>query len=106
MGRRALATLFVGPQGLRAGWGLLLFAVTLVGLTVLLALIVPHGIFLRRDLSDETALFLAEVLMLAGVVGATVVMAWAEGRGVLSYGLRDRRASQGALPARSGVWRC
>ena len=104
MGRRALATLFVGPQGLRAGWGLLLFAVTLVGLTVLLALIVPHGIFLRRDLSDETALFLAEVLMLAGVVGATVVMAWAEGRGVLSYGLRYRRASpRGAAGAVWGV---
>jgi CAAX protease family protein len=92
MNRQALASLFVGPQGLRAGWGLLLFAVVVVAVTGLLVLFVPHAIFAGRDLSDETALFLAEVLMLAGVVGATAVMAWVEGRRVLSYGLRDWRA--------------
>lgn len=92
MRRRAVA-LFIGPQGLRAGWGMLLFALTLVVVTALLTLLGPHAIFMRRDLSDEVALFLAELLMLAGVFGATAVMAWAEGRGVLSYGLRDPQAT-------------
>ncbi len=92
MSARSLRAAFIGPQGLRAGWGLLLFVLALAGLTTLLALIAPHRIFLRRDLSDEIALFLAETLMLAGVGGATAIMAWLEGRGVLSYGLRDRLA--------------
>jgi CAAX protease family protein len=101
MKSRSISALFISPQGLRAGWGLLLYAATLVIATAVLVLIVPHSIFLHRHLSDESAIFLAECLMLAGVCGATAVMAWAEGRGVLSYGLRDQcalsRVASGAI---------
>jgi membrane protease YdiL (CAAX protease family) len=104
MTSRRLAALFVGPQGLRAGWGLLLFALTLVVLTVVLMLFVPHAVFGHRDVSDEVALFLAEVLMLVGVCGSTALMARVEHQGVLSYGLRDRRAlSRGVSGAVWGV---
>jgi hypothetical protein len=87
-----IGALFVGPQGLRAGWGLLLFAITLVVLTILLTLTVPHVGFMHRITSNEVALLLAEGLMLGAVSGSTAVMAWVEGRGVWAYGLRDRRA--------------
>jgi len=89
---RPIIALFVGPQGLRAGWGLLLFAVTLIVLAGLLALIAPHGLLLRRGPSNEVALLLVEGLMLSGVLGATVVMAWIESRRVWSYGLSGPRA--------------
>lgn len=102
MTARSIHVWFIGSQGLRAGWGLLLFALTLVVVTVVLMLFVPHAVFGRRDVSDEVALFLAEVLMLVGVCGSTALMAGVERQGVLSYGLRDRRALSRAVSG--AVW--
>ena len=91
-----LVALFVGPQGLRAGWGILLFAALLGLCTGILFLALPRGI------SSERALFLTEAMLLAGVAGSTAAMAWVEGRGVLSYGLGDARALGRFL--RGAVW--
>jgi len=82
----AIATLFVGPQGLRAGWGLLLFGVTLVVFYVGFLLIVPYGY------SGELGLFLTEATLLVAVFACTALMAWLEGRHVWSYGLSEPRA--------------
>jgi membrane protease YdiL (CAAX protease family) len=86
MKSRPLVALFVGSRGLRAGWGILLFAATVGLFTSVLFFILPHG------LSSELALFLTEAMLLAGVVGGTAVMARVEGRGVLSYGLSGPHA--------------
>ncbi|HKX10204.1 MAG TPA: type II CAAX endopeptidase family protein [Stellaceae bacterium] len=91
-----LVALFVGAQGLRAGWGILLFAALLGLCTGILLLALPHGI------SSERALFLTEAMLLAGVAGSTAIMAWVEGRNALSYGLEDPRALRRFV--RGAVW--
>jgi hypothetical protein len=83
---RLIAAVFVGRQGLRAGWGLLLFIVTALSIYVFPILVVP------LDFSSEAGLFVSELMLLAGVLAGTAVMAWVEGRGVSSYGLSGPRA--------------
>ncbi|HLJ19593.1 MAG TPA: type II CAAX endopeptidase family protein [Stellaceae bacterium] len=83
---RSLAALFVGPQGLRPGWGILLFLVTGVAIYLLLLLVAPI------DFASELGLFMSEAMLLASVSAGTALMAWVEGRGVLSYGLSGPRA--------------
>ncbi|MGH7125125.1 MAG: lysostaphin resistance A-like protein [Stellaceae bacterium] len=82
---RALAAVFIGSEGLRAGWGLLLFAAILVLLIGALFLTLP---FSR---SRELELFQTEAMLLVAVSGSTAIMAWVERRGLLSYGLSDPR---------------
>jgi len=83
---RSLAALFVGPQGLRAGWGILLFLVTGVAIYLLLLLVA------LIDFTSELGLFMSEAMLLASVSAGTALMAWVEGRGVMSYGLSGPRA--------------
>jgi membrane protease YdiL (CAAX protease family) len=85
MKSRAVVSLFVGPQGLRAGWGILLF-LAMVALVEALSLVI-----LPRRIASGGTLFLAEAMLFAAVAGSTAAMAWVEGRSVWSYGLARRR---------------
>lgn len=95
MKSRFIAAVFIGRQGLRAGWGLLLFIVTALFIYVFPILVAP------LDFSNEVGLFVSELMLLAGVSASTAVMAWIEGRGVWSYGLSGpsavSRFSSGSL---------
>jgi uncharacterized protein len=90
--RQKLRWVFVGRDGLRAGWGALLFLLiglgVAIGLSRLLTLIVarpavhagvPIGFML-----------LMECAQIAAVLIATAVLAWIEGRSMLDYGLRGQ----------------
>src|SRR5437763_4547687 len=85
MNSRNFRPLFVGPQGLRAGWGLLVFALTWISLTAFLLFILAIG--QRHRLTRESEIFLAEGALFMSVLASTAVMAWLEGRSLFSYGL-------------------
>jgi membrane protease YdiL (CAAX protease family) len=90
--KERLRKIFVGTQGVRAGWSILIFA----------ALLIP-GVFIAKFLmqdhsapsTDEITLgsaFTLEAAQLVFIVGATVITGRIEGRAVWSYyGLAGRR---------------
>jgi membrane protease YdiL (CAAX protease family) len=98
MNYRNLRPWFIGPQGLRAGWGLLIFAVTWISLTSFFFAL-PIG---ERRITSELELFLAEGKLLASVFASTAVMAWLEGRSIRAYGLGGPHALQRLL--RGAFW--
>lgn len=100
MKSRNIAELFVGPQGLRAGWGILLFAAAFVAIAALLAFI--SLVALARALPGDLPLFLTEVVELVAVLGSTAIMARVERRSAWDYGLLDPRSRQRFL--RGMVW--
>ena len=78
--------IFVGPQGLRAGWSILVFAALCVILIVVGGFLVGPFLHMGRDgISPLTGLLL-ELTQLIPVVIATAVMALLERRSVLFYG--------------------
>ncbi len=98
-----LAWFFVGPNGIRAGWRLLLFILiagtlgyTLFSLTRLL------GIHLRSGLNPG-AVFVGEGLAFLALLLSAVVMGRIEGRSLADYGLPGRGAF-GAEFWRGGLW--
>jgi hypothetical protein len=83
---------FAGSQGLRAGWSLAIFAI-LYRLFSGIAGMVAIGIFpaiLKFDFSPRYAL-IGELVPLLALVGAMVVLARIEHRGVLDYNLAGPR---------------
>jgi len=103
------STLWMGRDGLRSGWAILLFIAVAAACTVIFFGIVywlAH--FTPADLSAlrtsllpgvRTALVLAES---CGLLVATAVMGKIEGRSWLDYGLRGRRGA--ALFAQGAFW--
>jgi uncharacterized protein len=86
--KRDLHWVFVGADGLRAGWGALLFAVLFVLFLLLSSSLFHHlfrGIFASGPLELSLAL-LREVTQFLSVLLATAVMARIEGRSLLAYG--------------------
>jgi hypothetical protein len=84
--------LLVGPQGLRAGWSILLF----VAAFYLFRLIVQNVLFAAgviRGVNIESPVFaaLAEMSALVALLGAMTLMALFEGRRILDYNLVGRR---------------
>jgi uncharacterized protein len=78
--------ILVGPQGLRAGWSILVFAALCVILIVVGGFLVGPFLHMGRDgISPLTGLLL-ELTQLIPVVIATAVMALLERRSVLFYG--------------------
>lgn len=82
--------LFLGPQGLRAGWSILVFA-ALCALFIVLAefLVGPH-IHMRRDGIPPLTGLLIELSQLLPVAVATAIMALLERRPILFYGFRGK----------------
>lgn len=79
----------MGPNGIRAGWRLLIFLAIVVGLILgvaVLSLAVSHGKAPQQAITPETALF-GEGIFFVFVVFATLVMAKMEHRKFGDYGL-------------------
>lgn len=91
-GVRSLRRVFVGDQGIRAGWSVLLFAAIIWGLQTITNAVL--GRFVSLDVSGPVPLGL-ELLMescdLLVVAAVTWVMARIENRPLLSYGYTDDR---------------
>jgi hypothetical protein len=82
---------FLGPQGLRCGWSMLLFA-ALYHLFRIVTGIVFYSLGLVGDTFDfsASALFFSELIPLLALLGAVALMSLFEGRGFLSYNLNGQ----------------
>jgi membrane protease YdiL (CAAX protease family) len=88
-----LRWLFIGPDGLRAIWGVLTFVA--ISLAIAFALrLATHGklAFPPGEITPRIELLL-EGTQAALVLAATAILAWIERKSVFAYGLRDRRAA-------------
>jgi membrane protease YdiL (CAAX protease family) len=101
-----LRSSFVGPQGIRSGWSMLIFTMILV--VEVLATRVPVNLLLHSmkpnpSLEAWSPVVAAGVLALL-VLAATAIMAKIEGSPVLSYGFIDKhRLSRFLLGVAGGV---
>jgi hypothetical protein len=87
-----LQKIFVGSQGIRAGWSVLIFAAILGVFGVVLGLVTRfHHTPLPSGEIPPAFLLFREAVGLAMVLAATAVMAWIEGRSIWSYGLGGSR---------------
>jgi membrane protease YdiL (CAAX protease family) len=92
--KRILRKIFLGPNGLRAGWRLLIFFAIVVGLNVVLQGVVVllakrWGLHEPAGLDPITA-SISDVLTLISTVVGTAVMARIEHRKLADYGLPGR----------------
>jgi len=88
-----LKWIFVGPNGIRAGWSLLIYfaimALTLVPIGIVL--VIFHPDLTPKTMTPTMAMF-GEAITLFMVLVPTVVMAVIERKSILSYGFLDKRA--------------
>jgi membrane protease YdiL (CAAX protease family) len=97
-----LHRIFVGPDGLRPGWGVLMFIALVAAIGWVLRIVlarVPHS---HPDPASATALEIGEGVSVLIIMIATAIMARIEGRSVLDYGLRDAR--WGSRFAAGALW--
>ena len=96
--RQTMIFWFIGKNGLRVGWRVLVFILT-VALLLYLLLLVPLPLNLvplplnplhRQDIPSESLVLIEGELLLA-IAGSTALMALIERRSIWSYGLGDRR---------------
>ena len=91
-------TIFLGSEGVRAGWRAGLYiSLTLVLLTTLQLLAGALGLPLGLNPRDLTPgpLLIQEIMLFACALGAAAALGLAEGRSVSKYGLPWRRAFRG-----------
>ena len=88
-----LRSSFVGPQGIRSGWSMLIF--TAILMVEVLATRVPVNRLLhlmkRTPTLEAWSPAMAASILVLLVLVATAIMAKIEGRPVLSYGFMDKR---------------
>jgi len=81
--------IFFGPQGLRAGWGLLLFLAIAQGLVAAVGWIAARFWTLPANPLLRPGLLIAfEIVMLATTLAATAILARVERRSFAAYGIR------------------
>jgi membrane protease YdiL (CAAX protease family) len=101
-----LRSSFVGPQGIRSGWSMLIFAMILVVEVLITRVPVNHLLHSMKhnpSLEAWSPVVAAGILALL-VLAATAIMAKIEERPVLSYGFIDqRRLSRFVLGIAGGV---
>ncbi len=92
----SLRAIFVGRNGVRAGWRFLAYVALLIGLLQgLQALVEPpvdNALRLHGNTLNAPAFVVSEILEGVAVFGATAIMAWFERRRLDSYGLPVRLA--------------
>ena len=92
--RSPLRAVFVGREGLRAGWGALLFAVQLLAMSLLVQSVLRHVFHGRRPVPQGTLsprlMLLNELVPALVVLLVTWTTARIERRRFGSFGLRDR----------------
>jgi len=107
-----LRWVFRGPDGIRAGWSLLIFGLVLVALLVAAALAVrlavhrPPELIVPKGLISPGVFLISEASLAVLVVAATAVMGWIEGKPVWAYGLGGRRPAQKFLAGLAGGLVC
>jgi uncharacterized protein len=87
-----LRWVFLGPDGLRAGWSVLIFVVAMVLLVVALgAALAKLHLFNPKAGFTPKNMFFNELASFLALVGAATVAALAERRRIVDYNLRDVR---------------
>jgi membrane protease YdiL (CAAX protease family) len=102
-----LRWVFFGPQGIRAGWSLLIFATLMMPLVLITSILGRHyPSFFTGEIAPGTSL-LTEAVQVFFVVGATAVTGKIEGRAVWSYyGLAGQRPVAKLLAGWTGGLLC
>ena len=103
---RALRALFIGPQGIRSGWSMLIFLAILMAQILVTRVPVNHLLHYMHDKQDlQVWSAIVSLGILASLVlVATAIMAKIEKRPVLSYGfMGERRLSRFVLGIAAGV---
>jgi membrane protease YdiL (CAAX protease family) len=91
--QRDLRWVFLGPQGVRAGWSVLIFAGIFIALLFGLSAVLVQFIHEKPNLSHGMPPllgFINEVIQVVAVVVATWVMARIEGKPLLAYGYQGQ----------------
>jgi uncharacterized protein len=97
---------FIGPDGIRAGWSALIFAAVFMAIAYLTGhligqLLKQMGLLPPTPLAGPRLFLIEELSLIVPTVGATAIMAWIERRSLWSYGLIDaarlRRLGAGTL---------
>src|ERR1700721_409544 len=105
--KEKLRWIFLGSQGLRAGWSILIFAALLAPAVFIANIVMRHLPSLREG---EIALgdsLIFEAVQLVAILGAMAITAWIEGRDVWSYyGLAGRRPIAKLLFGLGGGFAC
>ena len=101
-----LRWVFLGRQGIRAGWSLLIFAALIAAVQVIIDVLQRHYPELfTGDIAPGNSL-LVEALLLFLVVAAVAITGRIEGRAVWSYGLRGDRPIAKLLAGWAGGVAC
>ena len=83
---------FIGPQGLRAGWSILVFASLYYFFRLIIgSLFFAAGLVSETNSDSAGAVLLGEMIPFLALLGAAAVMALIEDRGILSYNLAGTR---------------
>ena len=86
---------FVGPDGLRAGWSALLYLLIAVGLTTTLKLSIPsYASHVTQSGTGELSraeMAIGQIIAFLGALVATWLMSRIEHRSILDYGFLDTR---------------
>jgi len=83
---------FVGSQGIRAGWSLLIFAAITASVSLTIHLAFHGRMPMPKGEIPARFMLIREALSVVLILGATAVMARIERRSMWSYGLAGRRA--------------
>lgn len=89
---RGLRWIFVGPQGMRAGWSVVLFALLLILISVFVGAVFSkaHLVGRKTNFTPTGALF-GELVPFLGLLGAATIVALIERRRILDYNLTGPR---------------
>lgn len=88
--RNLLLRIFLGPQGLRAGWSIFIFGLLLIGFTFITGSILSRAGHLdRKQGFTPFAAFLSELAPFIAMLGAAAIIAAMERRRILDYNLVD-----------------
>ena len=88
---RGLKWIFIGSEGLRSGWSVLIFFALLIGFMAGLGfLFASLHLISRGAFTPRTAIF-SELFQLLALIAAAGILALIERRSLLDYNLRDHR---------------
>jgi membrane protease YdiL (CAAX protease family) len=90
--KHSMHWVFVGADGIRAGWGVLLFALLFVGFEICAGRLIRHFVGIPRHLAvlPLKVAMISESAQLVPLFLATAVMAFIERRSLLAYGYHGK----------------
>ena len=88
---RGLKWIFVGPEGLRSGWSVLIFFALLIGFIAGLGFLFTRLHLISRGAITPRTAFFSELFQLIALVAAVAIVGLIERRTILDYNLRGTR---------------